>query len=122
MRWRLSSRQSVESQSVESKTSNLDGNLKIGNRRSAIEDQQMRQRTLARVDYPGVVIKTQGRHGEVATELHTDVPGRFQQDMRLWALTKDGQRREVTVEDLWPHKNFLVLSFRASRRLTMSSR
>jgi len=36
-----------------------------------------------------VVIKTQGRHGEVATELHTDVPGRFQQDMRLWALTKD---------------------------------
>ncbi len=112
MRWRLSSRQSVESQSVESKTSNLDGNLKIGNRRSAIEDQQM-----AAADASGewitlaVVIKTQGRHGEVATELHTDVPGRFQQDMRLWALTKDGQRREVTVEDLWPHKNFLVLKF-----------
>ena len=112
MRWRLSSRQSVESQSVESKTSNLDGNLKIGNRRSAIEDQQM-----AAADASGewitlaVVIKTQGRHGEVATELHTDVPGRFQQDMRLWALTKDRQRREVTVEDLWPHKNFLVLKF-----------
>ena len=32
-------------------------------------------------------------------------------DMRLWALTKDGQRREVTVEDLWPHKSFLVLKF-----------
>ena len=112
MRWRLSSRQSVESQSVESKTSNLDGNLKIGNRRSAIEDQQM-----AAADASGewitlaVVIKTQGRHGEVATELHTDVPGRFQQDMRLWALTNDRQRREVTVEDLWPHKNFLVLKF-----------
>ena len=29
--------------------------------------------------------------------------------MRLWALAKDGQRREVTVEDLWPHKSFLVL-------------
>jgi len=31
--------------------------------------------------------------------------------MRLWALAKDGQRREVTVEDLWPHKSFLVLKF-----------
>ncbi|MGA7445403.1 MAG: ribosome maturation factor RimM [Terriglobales bacterium] len=56
-----------------------------------------------------VVIKTQGRRGEVAVELHTDVPGRFRQGLRLWALAKDGQRREVTVEDLWPHKNFLVL-------------
>ncbi len=31
--------------------------------------------------------------------------------MRLWALGKDGERREVTVEDLWPHKSFLVLKF-----------
>jgi 16S rRNA processing protein RimM len=43
--------------------------------------------------------------------LHTDVPDRFRQEMRLWALLKDGQRREVTVEDLWPHKSFLVLKF-----------
>lgn len=59
-----------------------------------------------------VVIKTQGRRGEVAVESHTDVPDRFQQDMRLWALQKDGQRREVTIEDFWPHKNLLVLKFR----------
>ena len=58
-----------------------------------------------------VVIKTQGRHGEVAAELHTDIPNRFRQDMRLWALRKDGERREVTVENLWPHKSFLVLKF-----------
>ena len=58
-----------------------------------------------------VVVKTQGRRGEVAVESHTDVPDRFQQDMRLWALYKDGQRREVKVEDLWPHKNLLVLKF-----------
>ncbi len=31
--------------------------------------------------------------------------------MRLWALGKDGQRREMTVEDLWPHKSHLVLKF-----------
>jgi len=58
-----------------------------------------------------VVIKTQGRRGEVAAELHTDVPDRFRQDMQLWALIKDGQRREVQIEDLWPHKSFLVLKF-----------
>ena len=62
-----------------------------------------------------VVIKTQGRRGEVAVELHTGVPDRFRQNMRLWALAKDkdkdGQRREVTVEGLWPHKSFLVLKF-----------
>jgi 16S rRNA processing protein RimM len=58
-----------------------------------------------------VVVKTQGRRGEVAVELHTDVPDRFRQEMRLWALAKDGQRREVTVEELWPHKSLLVLKF-----------
>jgi 16S rRNA processing protein RimM len=31
--------------------------------------------------------------------------------MRLWALGKDGQRREVQVEELWPHKGMLVLKF-----------
>jgi 16S rRNA processing protein RimM len=58
-----------------------------------------------------VVIKTQGRRGEVAVELHTGIPDRFRQNMQLWALAKDGQRREVKVEDLWPHKSFLVLKF-----------
>ena len=57
------------------------------------------------------MIKTQGRRGEVAVELHTDVPDRFRQGMRLWALLKSGERREVTVEELWPHKGFLVLKF-----------
>jgi 16S rRNA processing protein RimM len=56
-----------------------------------------------------VVIKTQGRRGEVAVELHTNVPDRIRQSMQLWALLKDGQRREVKVEDFWPHKSFLVL-------------
>jgi 16S rRNA processing protein RimM len=58
-----------------------------------------------------LVIKTQGRRGEVAVELHTGIPDRFRQGMRLWALTKSGGRREVTVEGLWPHKSLLVLKF-----------
>lgn len=58
-----------------------------------------------------LVIKTQGRRGEVAAEVHSGIPDRFREGMRLWALTKTGERREVTVEDLWPHKSFLVLKF-----------
>ena len=74
--------------------------------------------TLARVK------KTQGRRGEVAVEVHTDVPGRFAQGMKLFALPAEAQagrlagliggnekRRELEVEDLWPHKEWLVLKF-----------
>jgi 16S rRNA processing protein RimM len=83
----------------------LNRRSRVGDRRIAAPDASGEWITLA------VVVKTQGRRGEVAVELHTDVPGRFRQDMRLWALGKNGQRREVTVEDLWPHKSFLVLKF-----------
>lgn len=61
--------------------------------------------TLARV------IKTQGRQGEVATEVHSDIPDRFSAGMKLFALAKDDTRRELEVEDLWPHKGLLVLKF-----------
>jgi 16S rRNA processing protein RimM len=61
--------------------------------------------TLARV------LKTQGRRGEVAVEWHTSVAGRFQPGMQLSALGKDGARREVQVEEVWPHRELLVLKF-----------
>jgi 16S rRNA processing protein RimM len=58
-----------------------------------------------------VVVKTQGRRGEVAVELHTAVAERFGRQMRVWALLKDGARRELAIEDLWPHKSWVVLKF-----------
>ena len=61
--------------------------------------------TLARV------LKTQGRHGEIAVESHTDVPDRFVEGMRLFALAESGARRELKLEDLWPHKGHLILKF-----------
>jgi 16S rRNA processing protein RimM len=61
--------------------------------------------TLARV------LKTQGRRGEVVVEVHSDVPDRFVEGMRLLALDEAGQRRELKVEELWPHKGQLVLKF-----------
>jgi 16S rRNA processing protein RimM len=62
--------------------------------------------TLARV------VKTQGRNGEVAVEVHSDVPDRFGEGMKLYALDRAGQaRRQLEIESLWPHKELLVLKF-----------
>ena len=63
--------------------------------------------TLARV------VKTQGRHGEVAAEIHTGIPDRFTEGMKLLALGKgtDNSRRELELEGFWPHKEFLILKF-----------
>jgi len=61
--------------------------------------------TLARV------LKTQGRRGEVAVETYGDVRGRFTAGMKLWALSENGERRELSVDDVWPHKGHAVLKF-----------
>ena len=61
--------------------------------------------TLARVR------KTQGRRGEVAVDVHTDVPERFRSGFEVFALLEGGRRAQLEVEDLWPHKGGLVLKF-----------
>jgi 16S rRNA processing protein RimM len=63
--------------------------------------------TLARV------VKTQGRRGEVAGEIYSDVPGRFALGMKLLALPREPNkiRRELEVQDFWPHKGLLVFKF-----------
>ena len=61
--------------------------------------------TLARV------VKTQGRLGEVAVEVHSDVPDRLHAGLRVFALANDDTRRELNIEDAWPHKDFVVLKF-----------
>ena len=61
--------------------------------------------TLARV------VKTQGRRGEVGVELHSDIPDRLHAGVRILALAEDGSRRELQIEDAWPHQDLLVLKF-----------
>jgi 16S rRNA processing protein RimM len=61
--------------------------------------------TLARV------VKTQGRHGEVAVEVHSDVPDRLHAGLRIFALSENDSRVELQIEDAWPHKDWLVLKF-----------
>jgi 16S rRNA processing protein RimM len=57
------------------------------------------------------VVKPQGRIGEVAAELFTDFPERFAERRRLFALGKDDHRRELELENFWPHKGRMILKF-----------
>jgi 16S rRNA processing protein RimM len=57
------------------------------------------------------VVKTQGRHGEVAVEMFSDFPERFADRRRVFALWQNDERRELQIEDFWPHKDYIVLKF-----------
>ena len=57
------------------------------------------------------MLRTQGRRGEVAVELHTGSRERFRAGSRVLALDKLDRRREMVVEDSWPHKGLVVLKF-----------
>jgi 16S rRNA processing protein RimM len=57
------------------------------------------------------VVKTQGRRGEVAVQVYSDVCGRLCAGLRVFALAEDDTRRELKIEDAHPHKHWLVLKF-----------
>ena len=61
--------------------------------------------TIARIRRP------QGRRGEVAAELYTDFPDRFDagSHVSLWMNGQPRQDREL--EDAWPHKGGMILKF-----------
>src|SRR5579864_30860 len=61
--------------------------------------------TLARV------VKPQGNKGEVSAFLTTDFPEKFAERKKLFALLGNGTRRELVVEDFWPHKGRIILKF-----------
>ena len=57
------------------------------------------------------VVKAQGRVGEVLTELHTDFPQRFAERRTLYAWDGSGERRQLRLDEYWPHKGGMVLKF-----------
>jgi 16S rRNA processing protein RimM len=57
----------------------------------------------------GVVVKPQGRKGEVAVEPLSDRPQRFPDLRRAWLPDGSGGARAVAVESCWPHKGRFVL-------------
>ncbi|MFI5108470.1 MAG: ribosome maturation factor RimM [Terriglobales bacterium] len=70
--------------------------------------------TLARV------LRTQGRRGEVAAELHTVSWERFPSGCRVFALDEHNPQREFVVEDSWPHKGLVVLKFRGIESISQA--
>jgi 16S rRNA processing protein RimM len=66
------------------------------------------------------VLRTQGRRGEVAAELHTGSRERFRNGSRMFALDERNQRRELVVEDCWPHKGMIVLKFRGIESISQA--
>lgn len=56
-------------------------------------------------------MKTQGRRGEVAVEMFSDFPERFEDRRRVLALNERNERRELRIEDFWPHQDFIILKF-----------
>lgn len=55
--------------------------------------------------------KPQGRHGEISAELFTDFPERFADRRHLLAWFGQGERRELELEEFWPHKGRMILKF-----------
>jgi 16S rRNA processing protein RimM len=61
--------------------------------------------TIARIRRP------QGRRGEVAVEVLTDFPERFQAGSHAWLWMSGQERRGVELQDAWPHKGGMILKF-----------
>jgi 16S rRNA processing protein RimM len=57
------------------------------------------------------VVKPRGIRGEVAAELLTDFPERFAGLDELIAVTPEGTRRTLALEDSWLHAGRIVLKF-----------
>ncbi|MGH9903170.1 MAG: ribosome maturation factor RimM, partial [Pyrinomonadaceae bacterium] len=58
------------------------------------------------------VVKARGVRGEVAADLLTDFPERFEGLETLIAVGPSGEREELTVENHWLHGERVVLKFR----------
>lgn len=61
--------------------------------------------TLARL------IKTQGRKGELAADILTDIPNRFSGLREVWLRLADGRRSAMHLVRHWPHHGRVVLGF-----------
>ncbi len=57
------------------------------------------------------IVKTQGRRGEVAAEILTDFPHRFENLRRAFLENPGTEPEAVMLESAWPHKGRIVLKF-----------
>lgn len=71
----------------------------------------------------GRVVKTQGRRGELAVELQTDIPGRFDQLEGVWLRAgAEGAPARFRLLRHWPHQGRIVLALEGIEDLTAAER
>lgn len=58
-----------------------------------------------------LIVKPQGRRGEVVADILTDFPERFENLGQAFLESKTGHPGAVDIEDTWPHKGRIVLKF-----------
>jgi ribosomal 30S subunit maturation factor RimM len=58
------------------------------------------------------IVKTQGRRGEVAAQVLT-TSRKIAGAHRVWLWDGSGEPRRIGVQQIWPHKSFLVFHFKA---------
>jgi 16S rRNA processing protein RimM len=57
------------------------------------------------------ILRPQGRKGEVAAEILTDFPARFQQPQSVFLEVPGQAPKRVNLENGWPHKGRIILKF-----------
>ena len=57
------------------------------------------------------IVKTRGLRGEVVAELLTDFPDRFEKLQSLIAVSDNGDKRSLQIEEQWFHGDRIVLKF-----------
>ena len=57
------------------------------------------------------IVKTRGLRGEVVADLLTDFPARFEGLENVTAVSVNGERRELIIENFWFQKDRIVLKF-----------
>ena len=63
------------------------------------------------------IVKVRGLRGEVVADLLTDFPDRFEQLSSLIAISPEGSRRSLQIEEQWFHGHRLVLKFTGFDRI-----
>jgi 16S rRNA processing protein RimM len=56
-------------------------------------------------------VKTRGLRGEIAADVLTDFPKRFETTSRVFAVKANGEKIELNLESFWFQKNRIVLKF-----------
>jgi 16S rRNA processing protein RimM len=57
-------------------------------------------------------VRTRGLRGELVAELLTDFPERFEKVNALVGVSRDGQRKELELEDYWFQNDRVILKFK----------